>query len=157
MIEMKVSGLATDSTSRMPIVILTDKEEKRYLPIWVGVYESDAILMALENIEVPRPMTHDLLKVILETTGIEVQEVMISSIKENTFFAKIILKDKKAEYEIDSRPSDAIALALRTDAPIFVAENVIMEATIMDKEKYEKEMQDFKEFLKDIKPSDFHK
>jgi hypothetical protein len=157
MIEMKVSGLATDSTSRMPIVILTDKEEKRYLPIWVGVYESDAILMALENIEVPRPMTHDLLKVILETTGIEVQEVMISAIKENTFFAKIILKDKKAEYEIDSRPSDAIALALRTDAPIFVAENVIMEATIMDKEKYEKEMQDFKEFLKDIKPSDFHK
>ncbi|MBN2754432.1 MAG: bifunctional nuclease family protein [Candidatus Goldbacteria bacterium] len=157
MIEMKVSGLATDSTSRMPIVILSDKEEKRYLPIWVGVYESDAILMALENIEVPRPMTHDLLKVILETTGIEVQEVMISAIKENTFFAKIILKDKKAEYEIDSRPSDAIALALRTDAPIFVAENVIMEATIMDKEKYEKEMQDFKEFLKDIKPSDFHK
>ncbi|PKL90494.1 MAG: hypothetical protein CVV21_12560 [Candidatus Goldiibacteriota bacterium HGW-Goldbacteria-1] len=157
MIEMKVSGLATDSTSRMPIVILSDKEEKRYLPIWVGVYESDAILMALEHIEVPRPMTHDLLKVILETTGIEVEEVMISAIKENTFFAKIILNDGKTEYEIDSRPSDAIALALRTDAPIFVAENVIMEATIMDKEKYEKEMQDFKEFLKDIKPSDFHK
>ncbi|HPN65720.1 MAG TPA: bifunctional nuclease family protein, partial [Candidatus Goldiibacteriota bacterium] len=106
---------------------------------------------------VPRPMTHDLLKGILETTGIEVTEVLISDIKENTFYAKIILNDGTTEYEIDSRPSDAIALALRFEAPIFVAENVIMEATIMDKEKYEKEMQDFKDFLKDIKPSDFHK
>jgi hypothetical protein len=139
----------------MPVVILTDKEEKRFLPIWIGVYEADAILVALESIEVPRPMTHDLIKTMLETLEIEVDRVAIHDIKNNTFFAKIhLLKDGK-QYEIDSRPSDAIALALRMDSDIFVSEQVIMEATIMDKDKYEKEMKEFKEFLKDIKPSDF--
>jgi bifunctional DNase/RNase len=157
MIEMKVNGLAIDSTSRMPVVILTDEEEKRFLPIWIGVYEADAILVALENIDVPRPMTHDLLKAILETVGIEVDRVVINDIKENTFYAKVHLLDGETEYEVDSRPSDAIAIALRAQAPIYVAENVIMEATIMDKQKYEKEMQEFKDFLKDIKPSDFYK
>jgi uncharacterized protein len=155
MIEMKVNGLAIDSASKMPVVILTDKEEKRFLPIWIGVYEADAILVALESIEVPRPMTHDLIKTMLDTLEIEVDRIAIHDIKNNTFFAKIhLIKDGKT-FEIDSRPSDAIALALRVDADIFVSENVIMEATIMDKEKYEKEMKEFKEFLKDIKPSDF--
>lgn len=155
MIEMKVNGLAIDSASKMPVVILTDKEEKRFLPIWIGVYEADAILVALENIEVPRPMTHDLIKTMLETLGIEVDRIAIHEIKNNTFFAKIhLIKDGK-QFEIDSRPSDAIALALRLDANIFISEQVIMEATIMDKDKYEKEMKEFKEFLKDIKPSDF--
>lgn len=155
MIEMKVNGLAIDSASKMPVVILTDKEEKRFLPIWIGVYEADAILVALESIEVPRPMTHDLIKTMLETLEIEVDRVAIHDIKNNTFFAKIhLIKDGK-QFEIDSRPSDAIALALRLEADIFVSEQVIMEATIMDKDKYEKEMKEFKEFLKDIKPSDF--
>ena len=155
MIEMKVNGLAIDSASKMPVVILTDKEEKRFLPIWIGVYEADAILVALESIEVPRPMTHDLIKTMLETLEIEVDRVAIHEIKNNTFFAKIhLIKDGK-QFEIDSRPSDAIALALRLEADIFVSEQVIMEATIMDKDKYEKEMKEFKEFLKDIKPSDF--
>jgi bifunctional DNase/RNase len=155
MIEMKVNGLAIDSASKMPVVILTDKEEKRFLPIWIGVYEADAILVALENIEVPRPMTHDLIKTMLETLGIEVDRISIHEIKNNTFFAKIYLVKDGKQFEIDSRPSDAIALALRLDADIFVSEQVIMEATIMDKDKYEKEMKEFKEFLKDIKPSDF--
>src|ERR1035437_341292 len=155
MIEMKVNGLAIDSASKMPVVILTNKEEKRFLPIWIGVYEADAILVALESIDVPRPMTHDLIKTMLETLGIEVDRIAIHDIKNNTFFAKIhLIKDGK-QFEIDSRPSDAIALALRMDSDIFVSEQVIMEATIMDKEKYEKEMKEFKEFLKDIKPSDF--
>jgi len=155
MIEMKVNGLAIDSTSKMPVVILTDNEEKRFLPIWIGVYEADAILVALEDIKVPRPMTHDLIKLMLETLQVEVDRVVIHDIKENTFFAKIHLLSGDKEFEIDSRPSDAIALALRTEAGIFVSETVIMEATIMDKQKYEKEMKEFKEFLKDIKPSDF--
>jgi bifunctional DNase/RNase len=156
MIEMKVNGLAIDSASKMPVVILTDKEEKRFLPIWIGVYEADAILVAIENIDVPRPMTHDLIKTMLETVEIALDRVTITDIKSNTFFAKIILIKDGKEFEIDSRPSDAIALALRSEAPIFVSENVIMEATIMDKDKYAKEMKEFKEFLKDIKPSDFN-
>ncbi len=156
MIEMKVNGLAIDSASKMPVVILTDKEEKRFLPIWIGVYEADAILVAIESIEVPRPMTHDLIKAILETMDAAVERVAITEITNNTFFAKIyLLKDGK-EKEVDSRPSDAIALALRMGAPIFVSENVIMEATIMDKDKYEKEMKEFKDFLKEVKPSDFN-
>ncbi len=155
MVEMKVNGLAIDSGSRMPVVILTDIQEKRFLPIWIGVYEADAILVALEDIEVPRPMTHDLMSSMLEVTGIDVDRIIIHDIKNNTFFAKIILVDGDREYEVDARPSDAVALALRTDAPIYVSENVIMEATIMDREKYEKEMREFKEDLRNIKPSDF--
>lgn len=155
MIEMKINGLAVDNSSKMPVVILTDLEEKRFLPIWIGVYEADAILMAMEAISVPRPMTHDLIKGIMDAVEISVDRIVIHDIKNNTFFAKIhMIKDGK-EYEIDSRPSDAIALALRVEAPIFVSETVIMEATIMDKEKYRKEMDEFKEFLKDINPSDF--
>jgi bifunctional DNase/RNase len=155
MIEMKVNGLAIDSASKMPVVILTDREEKRFLPIWIGVYEADAILVALEEIKVPRPMTHDLIKSMLETLQITIDRIVIHDIKSNTFFAKIHLLKDGTEFEIDSRPSDAIALALRADAAIFVSENVILEATIMDKDKYEKEMQEFKDFLKDVKPSDF--
>ena len=155
MIEMKINGLAVDNSSKMPVVILTDMEEKRFLPIWIGVYEADAILMAMEAISVPRPMTHDLIKGIMDAVEISVDRIVIHDIKNNTFFAKIhMIKDGK-EYEIDSRPSDAIALALRVESPIFVSETVIMEATIMDKEKYRKEMDEFKEFLKDINPSDF--
>jgi len=155
MIEMKVNGLAIDSASKMPVVILTDNEEKRFLPIWIGVYEADAILVALEDIKVPRPMTHDLIRNLLETLQVDVDRVVIHDIKNNTFFAKIHLLKDGAEFEIDSRPSDAVALALRLGSSIFVSENVIMEATIMDKDKYEKEMKEFKEFLKDIKPNDF--
>lgn len=155
MIEMKVNGLAVDSTSKMPVVILTDVEEKRFLPIWIGIYEADAILVSMEDIKVPRPMTHDLMKLVLAELGVEVDRIVIHDIKNNTFFAKLILIQNGKTHEVDSRPSDAIALALRTEAPIFVSENVILEATIMDKEKYEKEMSEFKEFLKDIKPSDF--
>ncbi|HMB00605.1 MAG TPA: bifunctional nuclease family protein, partial [Spirochaetota bacterium] len=126
-----------------------------FLPIWIGVYEADAILVALEDIKVPRPMTHDLVKNMLETLKAKVDKVVIHDIKNNTFFARIHIIKDGAESEIDSRPSDAIALGLRAGASIYVSESVIMEATIMDKSKYEKEMKEFKEFLKGVKPSDF--
>ena len=155
MIEMKVNGLAVDGSSKMPVVILSDKAQTRLLPIWIGIYEADAILVALEKIDVPRPMTHDLIKSIMGTLQIEVEKVVVNDIKNNTFFAQVHMLSNSKSYKIDSRPSDAIALALRVSAPIFVTENVILEATIMDKAKYEKEMKDFKLFLKDIKPEDF--
>ncbi|MCX7698625.1 MAG: bifunctional nuclease family protein [Candidatus Goldbacteria bacterium] len=155
MIEMKVNGLAIDSASKMPVVILTDSEEKYYLPIWIGVYEADAILIALEDIPTPRPMPHELISNIFNTLNIRVDRIVITEIKDNTFFARIYLVKDDKEYEIDSRPSDAIAIALRTDAPIFVTEKIITEATVSDREKCKKEIEEFKEFLKTAKPSDF--
>jgi bifunctional DNase/RNase len=155
MIEMKVNGLAIDSTSKMPVVILTDVDEKFFLPIWIGVYEADAILIALEDIETPRPMPHELIDNIFNTLNIKVDRILINEIKDNTFFAKIHLIRDEKEYEIDSRPSDSIAIALRTGAPIFVTEKVMTEATVTDKEKCKKEIEEFKEFLKTAKPSDF--
>ncbi len=157
MIEMKVNGLAIDGASKMPVVILTDSEEKFFLPIWIGVYEADAILIALEDITTPRPMPHELISNIFNTLNIKVDRIIINEIKDNTFFAKIHLVMEEKEYEIDSRPSDAIAIALRTGASIFVTEKVITEATVTDKEKCKREIEEFKEFLKTAKPSDFLK
>lgn len=159
MIAMKVNGLAIDSASKMPVVILADSEEKFFLPIWIGVYEADAILIALEDIATPRPMPHELICNIFNTLNIKVDRIIINDIKDNTFFAKIhlIKEENENEYEIDSRPSDAIAIALRTGATIFVTEKVITEATVSDKEKCKKEIEEFKEFLKTAKPSDFMK
>ena len=130
MIEMKVNGLAIDSTSKMPVVILTDQEEKRFLPIWIGVYEADAILVALEDIKVPRPMTHDLRRNRLETLHITVDRVVIHDIKNNTFFARLLVEQNGTVLEVDSRPSDAIALAVHVGCPIFVAEEVLDEVAI---------------------------
>jgi bifunctional DNase/RNase len=155
MIEMKVNGLAIDSASKMPVVILTDSEEKFFLPIWIGVYEADAILIALEDIPTPRPMPHELISNIFNTLNIKVDRIVINEIKDNTFYAKIHLIKDQNEYEIDSRPSDAIAIALRTGAAIFVTEKIITEATVTDKEKCKREIEEFKEFLKTAKPSDF--
>ncbi|MCK5218273.1 bifunctional nuclease family protein [bacterium] len=159
MIEMKVKGLAVDANSKIPVVILTDPEEKRYLPIWIGIYEADAILIALEKINVPRPMTHDLLKSTLETLGVKIERILIHNIQNNTFYARISLRRKEPEekWEIDARPSDAIALGLRAECPILVSEKVIVEASITDKSKYEKEKIEFKKFFKDLKPADFNR
>lgn len=157
MVEMKVKGLAVDANSKIPVVILTDPEEKRYLPIWIGIYEADAILIALEKINVPRPMTHDLLKSILETLGVSIERILIHNIQNNTFYARISLTRGEEEWEIDARPSDAIALGLRAECPIFVSEKVIVEASITDKSKYEKEKIEFKKFFQDLKPADFNR
>jgi bifunctional DNase/RNase len=154
---MRVKGLAVDANSKIPVVILTDPEEKRYLPIWIGIYEADAILIALEKINVPRPMTHDLLKSILKTLDVNITRILIHNIQNNTFYARITLAREDQEWEIDARPSDAIALGLRAECPIFVSEKVVIEASITDKSKYEKEKIEFKKFFQDIKPADFNR
>ena len=157
MVEMKVKGLAVDANSKIPVVILTDPEEKRYLPIWIGIYEADAILIALEKINVPRPMTHDLMKTILETVNIRIDRILIHNIQNNTFYARVTLLRDEDKWEIDARPSDAIAIGLRAECPIFVSEKVIIEASITDKTKYEKEKIEFKKFFQDLKPADFNR
>jgi bifunctional DNase/RNase len=119
-LEMKVKGLALDPLSNMPIIILRDEEEKRSLPIWVGLFEANAIALELEKISPPRPMTHDLIKNILESLDTRVQKIVVTDVRDNTFYAVIHLRLGTADITVDSRPSDAIALALRVGAPIFV-------------------------------------
>ena len=127
-LEMKVKGLALDPLSNMPIIILRDEEEKRSLPIWVGLFEANAIALELEKIPTPRPMTHDLIKNILESIDARVVKVEVNDLRENTFFAVIHLQLGSAEIAVDSRPSDAIALAIRAKAPVFAEDRVFDKA-----------------------------
>ncbi len=163
-LEMKVRGLALDPLSNMPIIILKDDEDKRSLPIWVGIFEANAIALELEKIATPRPMTHDLIKNILETIEARVLKIVVTDLKENTFFAVLHLQVGETEYTVDSRPSDAIALALRVAAPIYVDEDVVRKAKTLEvtaKEEAEPVKADdperIREWLGNIKPEDFEK
>ena len=159
MVEMRVRGLAVDAGSRQPVVILADVTETRFLPIWIGVFEADAILLALEEIKVPRPATHDLMRSLVEQLGAELMKVVIHHLDEasSTYYANLVLMHGGREIEVDARPSDSIALALRLVAPIFVSEEILNKSSIKDKAKITKEMEDFKKFLKDVKPEDFER
>jgi len=162
-VEMKVRGLALDPLSNMPIIILRDEEDKRSLPIWVGMFEANAIALELEKIATPRPMTHDLIKNILESLEARVLKIVVTDLKDNTFFAAIHLQVGDSEITVDSRPSDAIALALRVAAPIFVAEEVVRKAKSVEVAKETEvggkpeDPQKIKEWLDSIKPADFGK
>ncbi|MBI4241969.1 MAG: bifunctional nuclease family protein [Candidatus Rokubacteria bacterium] len=159
-VEMKVRGLALDPLSNMPIIILRDEEEKRSLPIWVGIFEANAIALELEKITTPRPMTHDLIKNILEALEARVLKIVVNDLRDNTFFAAIHLQLGGAELTVDSRPSDAIALALRVGAPIFVEEDVVRRAKSVEVTKEGEavspdDREKLKEWLENLKPEDF--
>lgn len=155
MIEVKVAGIAIDAGSRSPIVLLRDTADRRHLPIWIGEVEAQAIIRALDPKSTPRPMTHDLLINTLDTCGIALDKVVIHSLKNGTFYSVLILQQGELRREIDARPSDAIALALRSRCPIWVMEEVILEASIpVDREADEAERRAFREFLADITPDD---
>ena len=161
-VEMKVRGLALDPLSNMPIIILRDEEEKHSLPIWVGIFEANAIALELEKITTPRPMTHDLIKNILESLEAKVAKIMVNDLRENTFFAEIHLRVGKSDVTVDSRPSDAIALALRVGAPIFVEEEVVKKAKSVEVSKEAEvgsadDPEKLKEWLDKLKPEDFGK
>jgi len=131
-IEMTIKGLMVDPITNMPIIILRDKDGQRVLPIWVGVFEANAIALQIENVTTPRPMTHDLLKNVIADLRARIDKIVVSDLKENTFFALIYLSVGGEVMAIDARPSDAIALALRARAPIFVEEKVIDHAKTVD-------------------------
>jgi len=159
---MKVSGLTIDPLTNTPIVILKDLQEKKAIPIWIGLFEASAIATEIEKISFSRPMTHDLLTDILRVLEIEVTKIEINDLRNNTFFANIYLLRDGKNLVIDSRPSDAIAIALRAKAPIFVDEKVIEKSrnvdfgakiTDIDNLKDEK----LKEFLENLSPDDFGK
>ena len=127
-IEMTIKGLMIDPITNMPIIILRDQEGQRILPIWVGVFEANAIALQIENVQTPRPMTHDLLKNVIDDLNARVERVVVNDLRENTFYATIHMKANEHDVLVDARPSDAIALALRTRSPIFVEESVIQNA-----------------------------
>ena len=161
-VEMKVRALALDPMSNMPIIILRDEEEKRSVQIWVGIFEANAIALEMEKIATPRPMTHDLIKNILESIGAQVTKVAVTDLKDNTFFAVLHLQIAEQEYTVDARPSDAIALALRVAAPIYVDEEVVRKAKSLEvgKEAEAVKADDpdrLREWLQNIKPEDFEK
>ena len=132
LIEMTIKGLMVDPVTNMPIVILKDKDGDRVLPIWVGIFEANAIALQIENVATPRPMTHDLLRNIIADLDGQVDRVVVCDLKDNTFYAVIHLTVRGERVAIDARPSDAIALALRTRSPILVEENVIDTAKTVD-------------------------
>ena len=160
MIEMRVMGIALDTRTGSPIVVLNDMENRRALPIWIGSAEASAIIRKIENIPSSRPMTHDLFLEIADETEYKITKIEINNVDEQTYFSSVYMYNEKLQKEIfiDARPSDAIAIALRADVPIYVTANVIATGAVStDIEKDEQEAQEFKNFIKDIKPSDFEK
>ena len=159
MIEMKVMGIALDTRTGSPIVVLHDNENRRALPIWIGSAEASSIIRKIENLSVSRPMTHDLIISVIEKTGYSVNKVEINDVEKETYYATIFIEDKEGNLmEIDSRPSDAIAIAIRVEAPIFVTANVLSNGSVStDSAKDAEEAEEFKNFVQSIKPSDFAK
>lgn len=159
MIEMRVMGIALDTRTGSPIVVLHDKDNRKALPIWIGSAEASAIIRKIENLVVARPMTHDLIIDIISKTGYNLDRIEITDVEKETYFASICLKNEKGEEVIiDSRPSDAIAVAIRVDAPIFVSPAVLSNGSVStDSAKDEEEAKEFKDFIQSVKPSDFEK
>lgn len=156
MVKMEIKGLLMDPVSNMPVVILRDESEGMFLPIWVGIFEANAIAIEMEKIATPRPMTHDLLKNLLTELETRVDRVVINELKENTFFARIHLSRGEATWSVDSRPSDAIALALRAKAEIFVEEEVLEKSRSLRTEG-NTDPERLKKWLEEVNPEDLGK
>jgi bifunctional DNase/RNase len=156
-IEMTIKGLMVDPITNMPIIILRDEEGQRVLPIWVGIFEANAIALQIENIATPRPMTHDLLRNVIQDLNAAVQKVVVCDLKENTFYALIYVAVGSETVAIDARPSDAIALALRTRAPIFVEESVIDNAKSIDFGTERADSERLQKWLESLDPEELGK
>jgi bifunctional DNase/RNase len=155
MIELSLVGVRVELPSNQPIVLLKEVDGERFLPIWIGAVEATAIAFALQGIQTPRPMTHDLLRDILRESEVRVDSVLISELVDQTFYATLNLTSNGSQREVSSRPSDAIALAVRTNTPIYAAEDVLEQAGIELKDEEESEVEKFREFLDQVTPEDF--
>lgn len=155
MVELSLVGVRVELPSNQPIVLLKESTGERYLPIWIGAVEATAIAFALQGIETPRPMTHDLLRDILGEINVTVDRIVISELVDQTFYALIHMSMNGQTAEVSSRPSDAIALAVRINAPIFAAEEVLDQAGIELRDDEETEVEKFREFLDQVRPEDF--
>lgn len=155
MLQMKVRGVALDQQMN-PVVLLVDQSETMALPIWIGQAEATAIAMELQGVRPPRPMTHDLVRALLNELKASIARIVVTDVRDNTYFAEIHVAQNGTALVIDSRPSDAIAVALRMEAPIFVEEKVAAQAIQLKKSFDENDMEEWKKFLDRVKPSDFH-
>ncbi len=156
-LRMEIKGLMLDPASNVPIVILRDEESDVFLPIWIGVFEANAIALRIEGVEPPRPMTHDLLLATLTHLGAAIERIVISDLRDSTFFARIHLDRGGTKMTLDSRPSDAIALALRADAPIFVLRAVLEKAHAVDHSHEATEEEKIRKMLEELGPEDLGK
>jgi len=153
---MEVVGVRVELPTNTPILLLRERDGTRYLPIWIGTPEATAIALALEGIETSRPLTHDLIKTLLDALGADIERVDVTSLDEGTFYAELVIEAEGEELTISSRPSDAIALATRSGAPVFAARQLLDEAGIeIHDDTEEEEIERFREFLDDITPEDF--
>ncbi|MEP6470487.1 MAG: bifunctional nuclease family protein [Acidobacteriota bacterium] len=157
MVKMEIKGLLMDPVSNMPVVVLRDSANGVFLPIWVGIFEANAIALQMEKISTPRPMTHDLLKNLLAELDATVERIVINDLRDNTFFARIHLLRGGTRWNVDSRPSDAIALALRVDAEIFVEEEVLEKSKTLRPDGDETDPERLKKWLEEVNPEDLGK
>ena len=159
--EMVIYGVSFDLVGKQPIVLLKTTDGNKFLPIWIGHPEAAAILMKLQGATTPRPMTHDLVTDMLSQLDAQVVRITVTELRDSTFYAQITVQQDGSEIEIDSRPSDAIALAIRAEAPIFVADRVIEESAIefegedVDQDQLDAEVAKFRNFLEEVTPEDF--
>ncbi len=160
-VKMEVAGVTVDPATKAPILILRDEEKGRTVPIWIGIFEATSILSKLEGVKPPRPMTHDLLKNVLESLGGILEKVVIHDLRNNTYIAKLVVKVNEEVLEIDSRPSDAIALALRTNSPVYMEEDIIERSKItverVEEAETDEEKEKWRKILEEMNPEDFGK
>lgn len=156
-VRMSIKGLMLDPNSNAPIVVLRDDSERVLLPIWIGLFEANAIALQVQEVTPPRPMTHDLLRSVLAELDTEVERILISDLKENTFYAQIFLRRDGRELQVDSRPSDAIALALRTGSPIYVLPEVLEKAQAVDLTLEKSDEEQLRKWLEEVDPDDLGK
>ena len=159
-IEMTIKGVLVDPVTNDPIIILRDKDGQRVLPIWVGVHEANAIGLQIENVSTERPMTHDLLRDVLDDLGVSLEKITVTDLRDGTFYAELELNARDGVHTVSSRPSDAIALAARTGSPIYAAEAVLDEAGYLaddegEEPEEEEVVEQFKEFIDTVNPEDF--
>ncbi len=154
-VELTLVGVRVELPANQPIVLLKEKMGDRFLPIWIGAFEATAIAFALQGIETARPMTHDLMKNILDMLSVSMRKVVISELKEGTFYADVTFEQDGKFYEISARPSDAIALAVRMGVTIYASEEVLAEASVLIQTDEEEEIERFRDFLNNVKPEDF--
>src|SRR5438477_11836517 len=155
MIEMNLVGVRVELPTNQPIVLLREKEGERFLPIWIGAMEATAIAFALQGIVTARPMTHDLMKNLLEETGVQVNRIVITELRDGTFYAVIQMQRNGSSYEVSSRPSDAIALAARVNVPVVAHEDVLTEASIVIRDGEEQEGEEFRAIVEEGSCEDF--
>jgi bifunctional DNase/RNase len=153
-VEMKIRGLIVDPSTNMPIVLLKDPQSEALLPIWVGIYEAQAIALEVEKAQAPRPLTHDLLKNLVHGLNAQVQRVVVTELKDDTFYAVIWMEQNGEVVAMDSRPSDALALALRADCPIYVDEEVLRAAKVLPNPTEQVSSQDVRKWLESLGDED---